>query len=259
VKSICVRNLRKVFENKRGECLTVLDGINFEVDAGEFTCFLGPSGCGKSILLQIIANLVPPTSGEIYIGEASSEMRGCTIGFVFQNPRLIPWMTVEGNIEYILKTKRMSKVEMEEKIGGVLTTLDLYDFRKYYPHQLSGGMQQRVSIARVLAYDAGIILMDEPFSHLDEITARTLRRELVDLWRQTRKTILFVTHDILEACFLGSKIVLLTPKPTQISRVMSINLSHPREYGNEELFSKEREVLIAFEDSLYQREKRINE
>ncbi|OGB92575.1 MAG: hypothetical protein A3G35_19285 [candidate division NC10 bacterium RIFCSPLOWO2_12_FULL_66_18] len=264
MKSIEVQNLSKVFDNPLSGRLVVLDGISFTVEFGGFLSILGPSGSGKSLLLQIIAGLERPTEGTIRLGHPGAEpaaagpahangsahRNGSRIGFVFQAPRLLPWKRAGENIRYVLTGRSLGRSEEDRIIDWVLGITGLLPYKGYYPHQLSGGMQQRLAIARALAYDADVILMDEPFSNLDEITACNLREEVARIWAETKKTILFVTHDICEACFLGSEIILLTPKPTRIYERFAIDLPRPRVYGSEELFEKERQVLRTFEQSV---------
>jgi ABC-type nitrate/sulfonate/bicarbonate transport system ATPase subunit len=247
MRGIQVVDLQKSFFY-RGETLKVLNGVNFIAEPGSLTCILGPSGSGKSVTLHIIGNLLAKDEGKILIDGKEAEGKSAfRLAFVFQTPRLLPWATVEKNIKYVLKQTGMNKAQMNDAVDEVLTKMDLRDFKKYYPHQISGGMQQRVSLARALALDADVILMDEPFSSLDEITAIALREELIEIWESTRKTILFVTHNIAEACFLGDKIVLLTPKPTKVYKEILIDLERPREFGGEALFDTVKGVFRDFE------------
>lgn len=264
MKSIMVQNLSKHFDNPGSGRLVVLDEISFTVESGGFLSILGPSGSGKSLLLQIIAGLERPTAGTIRLGppgagpggsgpahgQGDAHRNGSRIGFVFQAPRLLPWKRAGENIRYVLTGRCLGRSEEDRIIDWVLGITGLLPYKGYYPHQLSGGMQQRLAIARALAYDADVILMDEPFSNLDEITACGLREEVARIWTETKKTILFVTHDICEACFLGAEIILLTPKPTRIYDRFAVDLPRPRVYGSEELFEKERQVLRIFEQSV---------
>jgi ABC-type nitrate/sulfonate/bicarbonate transport system ATPase subunit len=162
---------------------------------------------------------------------------------------LLPWMTVERNIRFVL-AHELAESEIADRVRDVLELMGLRDFADYYPHQISGGMQQRVAIARALAFRPGVILMDEPFSHLDEITARMMRAEMVSLWRRTRTTILFVTHDLAEACYLSEQVVLLTPKPTTVHARVPVRLPFPRTYGSDAMFDAERNVLRLFEEAI---------
>ena len=163
---------------------------------------------------------------------------------------MLPWMTVEKNIKYVLKGTCSSEAEKDAVVDKVLTMMDLRDFKKYYPHQISGGMQQRVALARALAIDSNLILMDEPFSNLDEITAIALREELVKIWSTTKKTIIFVTHNISEACFLAEKIIMLTPKPTEVHKEIVVSLERPRVFGGDKLFDVAQDVFRQFESCL---------
>jgi ABC-type nitrate/sulfonate/bicarbonate transport system ATPase subunit len=242
---IRVAGLSKAFATPAGGRLVVLDGVSFAVEPGAFLTILGPSGSGKSLLLQLIAGLERPTGGSIRIGDGGAG--GPRIGFVFQSPRLLPWKRAADQIRYVLAGRRLPRAEETRVVDGVLALTGLAPYARYYPHQLSGGMQQRLAIARALAYDADVILMDEPFSSVDEITAGGLRQELARLWTETGKTILFVTHDIAEACFLGSEVLILTPKPTRIHVRLPVPLARPRVAGSDELFEQERAVRRAFE------------
>jgi ABC-type nitrate/sulfonate/bicarbonate transport system ATPase subunit len=159
-------------------------------------------------------------------------------------------MTIDGNLRFVLEGTGLARDDVEDRIATVLELMGLADFRRYHPHQLSGGMQQRVAIARALAFRPDVILMDEPFSHLDEITARLMRAEMTALWQRTGTTVLFVTHDLAEACFLAQRILLLTPKPTRVHEALTMDLPYPRVYGTDPMFEAERRVLREFEASI---------
>lgn len=249
-KTIEVIGIEKSFKSRDG-ILKVLDGITFKVDAASLVCILGPSGSGKSVTLHIISGLLQKDKGKIMIGnEEVRKVKPGLFSFVFQNPRLLPWLTVEGNIKYILRYTGKTNKEMNEIIDKVLDTMHLLPFKKYYPHQLSGGMQQRVALARAWAFNSDIILMDEPFSSLDEITAIALREELLRIWERERKTIIFVTHNIAEACYLADKIVLLTPKPTKVFKEVLVPLERPRVFGEDRSYEVVKKVFKLFEECL---------
>jgi NitT/TauT family transport system ATP-binding protein len=231
VGSIKLINVAKEHKVAGGQLLRVLDDISFELADRSFTSILGPSGCGKSTILNLIAGLDHHSSGQISID-------GSRVGFVFQQPRLLNWRTVLDNVVLPLEETR-EKNESRFLAGKFLNLVGLAGHENYYPLQLSGGMQQRVSIARALAIDPDILLMDEPFSGLDEITARKLRNELIRIWQETGKTILFVTHSISEAVFLSQQILIVSPKPARIFKRMTIELPYPREYGDARLFETE--------------------
>ena len=251
--SIRVERLCKTFREKGRPDLTVLDEVSFSVEAGGFVSLLGPSGSGKSVTLHIIGGLMEANSGRISFADRDAKqysLADVRLGFVFQTPRLLPWQTLEQNLRFVLEDGENAEAEIARRITDVLELMGLADFRAYYPHQISGGMQQRVAIARALAARPDVILMDEPFSHLDEITARLMRAELISIWQRMGTTILFVTHDLAEACYLSQKIVLLTPKPTRVFAEMPVELPYPRMYGSDEIFAAERNVLRTFEAAI---------
>jgi NitT/TauT family transport system ATP-binding protein len=231
VETISLRNVAKEYRLPGGERLKVLDGITFDIAAGTFNSVVGPSGCGKSTLLGLIAGLDQPTSGNI-----SSGSRRPHVGFVFQQPRLLNWRTVTDNVALPLEHAPLSKAERRDRAQHYLKLVGLSGCEDYYPLQLSGGMQQRAAIARALAIDPEVLLMDEPFSGLDEWTARHLREELTRIWQQTGKTVVFVTHSIGEAIFLSQQILIVTPKPATILRAVPIDLTYPRNYEDLRLF-----------------------
>ena len=225
-------NVSKEHEVAGGKRLRVLEDISFEAGAGSFTSILGPSGCGKSTILNLIARLDRQSSGEI-------STAGDRIGFVFQQPRLLNWRTVADNVTLPLEQQNLDKTALRALAIKYLELVGLGGHENYYPLQLSGGMQQRVAIARALAIDPDILLMDEPFSGLDEITSRKLRQELLQIWGQTGKTILFVTHSIAESVFLSQQILIVSAKPARIFKRLTIDLPYPREYGDLRLFEIE--------------------
>ena len=207
-----------------------LQDIDLNIKEGEFVSFIGPSGCGKTTLLRVIADLESPTKGMIEVNKmtASQARMKRAYGYVFQAAGLYPWRTIGGNIKLPLEIMGYNKIEQEERVSRVLELVELTGFNKKFPWQLSGGMQQRASIARALAFDADILLMDEPFGALDEIVRDHLNEQLLKLWNTTKKTICFVTHSIPEAVFLSSKIVVMSPRPGRISKVIKSNLSNDR-------------------------------
>ncbi|MBI3091459.1 MAG: ABC transporter ATP-binding protein [Candidatus Tectomicrobia bacterium] len=244
--TIHLKNITKSFNTGDGTQLHVLKDISFSVEAGSFVCLLGPSGSGKSVTLNLIGGLLKADSGELIIEEEGRKPR---LGFVFQNHRLLPWALVKDNIDFVMAPS-VKRQQRQKIIDSVLTMVGLREFKNYYPHQISGGMQQRVAIARAFSIQPDILLMDEPFSSLDEITARDMRAELIRLWTETRKTILFVTHDIAEACYLAQKIIIFTPKPTVICHEIPIPTPFPRRYGSDDLFEMEKIVMQAFEEGM---------
>lgn len=227
--TIKAEGLNLTFQTNDGPVHALKD-VNLEIKKGEFVSFIGPSGCGKTTFLRCIAGLETPTSGEISVkGMTPDEARRArTYGYVFQAAGLYPWRTIGGNIRLPLEVMGFSKSDQAERVKRVLELVDLAGFEKKFPWQLSGGMQQRASIARALAFDADILLMDEPFGALDEIVRDHLNEQLLKLWARTEKTIGFVTHSIPEAVFLSTKIVVMSPRPGRITDVIESTLPKER-------------------------------
>jgi NitT/TauT family transport system ATP-binding protein len=226
---ISAKNLNLTFETNDGPVHALKD-VSLEIKKGEFVSFIGPSGCGKTTFLRCIAGLETPTSGDISVnGMTPDEARKArAYGYVFQAAGLYPWRTIGGNISLPLEIMGFSKAEQRERVNRVMDLVDLGGFEKRFPWQLSGGMQQRASIARALAFDADILLMDEPFGALDEIVRDHLNEQLLKLWARTEKTIAFVTHSIPEAVYLSSKIVVMSPRPGRITDVIDSPLPKDR-------------------------------
>ena len=227
---ISVKDVDLIFETNDGP-VQALKSVSLEVEKGDFVSFIGPSGCGKTTLLRAIAALEIPTKGNLTVNGKSPDSARIDreYGYVFQAAGLYPWRTVEGNIKLPLEIMGYSQAEKKERIQKVIELVELKGFEKKFPWQLSGGMQQRASIARALAFDANILLMDEPFGALDEIVRDRLNSELLDLWRQTKKTICFVTHSIPEAVFLSTKIVVMSPRPGRITDTIQSTLPSKRD------------------------------
>ena len=226
---ISAQDLSLTFETNDGP-VHALKNINLDISKGEFVSFIGPSGCGKTTFLRVMADLEKPTGGQITInGVSPEEVRTArAYGYVFQAAGLYPWRTIGGNIRLPLEIMGYSKSDQAKRVQDVLKLVELSDFEKKFPWQLSGGMQQRASIARALAFDADILLMDEPFGALDEIVRDHLNEQLLDLWQRTNKTIGFVTHSIPEAVYLSTKIVVMSPRPGRISDVIESPLPAER-------------------------------
>ncbi len=227
-KFLEIHNITKIFEGKTPT--TALKNISLQINEGEFITFLGPSGCGKSTLLRIIAGLETITIGEITLegkalGEPSAER-----GMVFQSYTLFPWLNVRDNILFGLKQKKMPKRQQDEIANFYLEKIGLMKFQDHYPKQLSGGMQQRVALARAMANDPKILLMDEPFGALDHFTRGLMQELLLKIWQDNQKTILFVTHDIEEAIFMGNRSIMLAPHPGTIFQDRAIDFAYPRDY-----------------------------
>lgn len=225
-----VRDLNMVFRGRGTETVALRDA-NLTIDQGEFISLIGPSGCGKTTLLRLIADLEQPTSGELKVMDKDPRQARLDrdYGYVFQAPALLEWRNVMRNVLLPLEIMKFGKAEREKRAAELLELVGLQDFKRQYPWQLSGGMQQRVSIARALAFDPRLLLMDEPFGALDEITREVMNQELLRIWSQTRKTIMFVTHSIAEAVFLSSRIVVMTPRPGKIEKVIDVDLPYPRD------------------------------
>ncbi|HTJ58543.1 MAG TPA: ABC transporter ATP-binding protein [Devosiaceae bacterium] len=223
------RALSLAFQTGDGP-VNALSDVNLQINKGEFVSFIGPSGCGKTTLLRVIADLEQPTAGSIEInGMTPSEARvKRAYGYVFQAPALYPWRTIEKNVALPLEIIGFSDAEKRKRIKETLELVNLDGFEKKYPWQLSGGMQQRASIARALAFDADLLLMDEPFGALDEIVRDHLNSELIKLWKRTQKTIAFVTHSIPEAVYLSTKIVVMSPRPGRVTDIIESTLPHER-------------------------------
>jgi NitT/TauT family transport system ATP-binding protein len=227
---VSVEGVDKVFDTAGGGRTNALEGIDLSIAAGEFVSLIGPSGCGKSTLLRLIGDLTEPTRGTVTVnGKPARQARlDRDYGIVFQAPVLFDWRTVQANVALPLEVKGMGRAERDERIRAMLELVELRDFARHYPYQLSGGMQQRVAIARALALEPSILLMDEPFGALDEMTRERLNAEVQRIWQQTRTTIVFVTHSIPEAVFLSSRVVVMSPRPGRIVRVIDIDLPRPR-------------------------------
>ncbi|MFZ5964301.1 ABC transporter ATP-binding protein [Thalassococcus sp. BH17M4-6] len=226
---IHAKSLDLTFETNDGPVHALRD-VNLEVGKGDFVSFIGPSGCGKTTFLRVMADLEQPTAGTVTVNGVSPEeaRKARAYGYVFQAAGLYPWRTIGGNIRLPLEIMGYSKADQAERVKRVLDLVELSGFEKKYPWQLSGGMQQRASIARALAFDADILLMDEPFGALDEIVRDHLNEQLLALWRRTEKTICFVTHSIPEAVYLSTRIVVMSPRPGRITDVIESPLPKDR-------------------------------
>ena len=230
IKEIEIKDLGMAFRDNQGNSVQALTGVNLDIYKGEFISLLGPSGCGKTTLLRMIADLLEPTEGSVHIaGMTPKEIRlQQKFGIVFQSPVLFDWRTVRENIELPLEIMKFGKEERRKRSLEMLDMVGLKNFEKHFPNQLSGGMQQRVNIARAFSIHPEILLMDEPFSALDEFTKEKLHEDLLRIWSQTNKTIIFVTHNIAEAVFLSDRVCVLSPHPGRLSAVVDIDLERTR-------------------------------
>ena len=222
---VAAKNLGLTFHTNDGDVVALSD-VNLDIEKGEFVSFIGPSGCGKTTFLRVIADLEQPTSGSISINGMTPEQarKSRAYGYVFQAPALFPWRTIEKNVALPLEIMGYSDAERKERIARTMALVNLSGFERKFPWQLSGGMQQRASIARALAFDADLLLMDEPFGALDEIVRDHLNSELLKLFAATQKTIAFVTHSIPEAVYLSTKIVVMSPRPGRVTDIIQSTL-----------------------------------
>ena len=233
---VSIKNVNKIFNADSSEQVAALEDINLEIRANEFVSFIGPSGCGKSTLLRLIADLLAPTSGELLVnGKRPQQARlDRDYGIVFQAATLYDWRTVSQNVQLPLEIMGRSPEQRATRAQAMLKLVELEKFASHYPWQLSGGMQQRVAIARALAFEPALLLMDEPFGALDEFTRERMNIELLKIWGQTGGTVIFVTHSIAEAVFLSSRVVIMSPRPGRIIRVLDIDLPRPRSFETRE-------------------------
>jgi NitT/TauT family transport system ATP-binding protein len=234
---IRIENLRKEFGSLRA-----LDEIDLQIEDGEFVCLLGPSGCGKSTLLNAIAGFIEKTSGVLEVNGKPVSGPGPDRAMVFQEYALFPWMTVAQNIAFGLEIRGDSKVASAKIVDQLLVKLQLGEFRDRFPRDLSGGMRQRVAIARALAIDSPTLLMDEPFGALDALTRRTLQDELLRVWAELRKTVVFVTHGIEESIYLADRVVAMTYRPGTVKKILPIGLPRPRDPSSPEFNALKKEI-----------------
>ncbi|NLE76283.1 MAG: ABC transporter ATP-binding protein [Chloroflexi bacterium] len=234
---VTVENLTKKFGD-----LLVLNDISFNVRDGEFLCIVGPTGCGKTTFLNCLTRLIPLTEGDILIEGIPANPKKHNIAFVFQEPSTMPWLTVEENVRFGLEIKKVPEAEIKAMTDRVVKLVGLDDFRKYYPHQLSGSMLQRVVIARSFATRPDLLLMDEPYGQLDIKLRYHLEDEVVRVWQELKTTVLFVTHNIEEAVYLAERILVLSNKPTTIKEEILVDLPRPRNFADPE-FVKIREYV----------------
>ncbi|HJA82296.1 MAG TPA: ABC transporter ATP-binding protein [Candidatus Mediterraneibacter intestinipullorum] len=223
-----IDHVEKIFDTKKGP-MVALNGVDLDIKENEFICVVGPSGCGKSTLLNIIAGLLPATSGAVYVDGKKVEGTGTERGVVFQQYALFPWLTVIKNVMFGLKLKGMSNEEARETAMKYLKKVGLEEFADSYPKELSGGMKQRVAIARAYAVQPEVLLMDEPFGALDAQTRTQLQSELLLTWENERKTCFFITHDVEEAIILATRVVIMSARPGRIRDIVDIDIPYPRD------------------------------
>jgi NitT/TauT family transport system ATP-binding protein len=238
-----IANVSLIYDTPSGHVPGV-EGVSLSIEASEFLCIVGPSGCGKSTLLNMIAGFLAPSHGQIRIAGKPVTGHGLDRGVVFQDfSQLFPWRTALGNVAFGLEMKGMGKVEREEIARRHLELVKLGKFTQSYPHHLSGGMQQRVAIARALAYNPSVLLMDEPFAALDALTRDEMQRLLAEVWRETRKTVVYVTHNVAEAVYLADRVVVMTPHPGTVKTQLQILLSRPRDPLSVEFLDHQKRLL----------------
>ncbi len=230
MSEVLIQGVSRTFTNARGQATQALLPVDFHVRDNDFVTILGPSGCGKSTLLRIVAGLDHPTSGRVLLDGVPVEGPGADRGMVFQSYTLFPWLTVEQNIRFGLKERGVPAVQQKERSDYFLAQVGLTGFAQHYPKQLSGGMQQRTAIARALANDPKILLMDEPFGALDNQTRVQMQELLLSIWERQQKTVLFVTHDIDEAIFMANRVAVFSARPGRIKTELAVPLAHPRHY-----------------------------
>jgi len=243
-----VRDVSLTYDTPAGR-VTGVERATFDIERSEFLCLVGPSGCGKSTLLNIIAGFLAPTAGEILIAGKPVTGRGMDRGIVFQDfAQLFPWRTALRNVAFGLEMKGVPAPEREKIALEQLRLVKLVKFANVYPHHLSGGMQQRVAIARALAYNPSVLLMDEPFAALDALTRDDMQRLLADVWRETRKTVVYVTHNVAEAVFLADRVVVMTPHPGRVKCQVPITLARPRDPLSVEFLEHQKELMRQLAD-----------
>lgn len=232
MRNLTIRHLTKIyFDLYSGQHITAIQDVSLEVSEGEFVTIVGPSGCGKTTLLNVVAGFIPLTRGEVLLDGRLVQGPGPDRGVVFQSFALFPWKTVLDNVGFGLKMRGLPKAERDHIAREYVALVGLSGFEDRYPHELSGGMQQRVGVARVLANHPEVMLMDEPFASVDAQTRMTLQEELTRIWEAKHPTVLFVTHDVEEAVFLANRVIVLTARPAQVREVVTIDLPRPRAWS----------------------------
>ena len=235
-------NIKAVNLTKKFGDLLVLDNMNFEVEAGELLCVVGPTGCGKTTFLNSLTNLYQITSGQILIDDEPVDLKKHNVSYIFQENSTMPWLTVEENIRFGLDIKKVAEKEKKERVEEFMEIVGLTPYRKFFPRQLSSSMLQRVSIARAFATKPNLLLMDEPYAQLDIELRYKLEDELIKLWEATGTTVMFITHNIEEAVYLGRKILILTNKPTTVKTFLDNPLPRPRDIASEEFVKLRNQV-----------------
>jgi ABC-type nitrate/sulfonate/bicarbonate transport system ATPase subunit len=249
-KPISIRGVSKIYGSRSGESIDALLPIHFDVDASEFVVIVGPSGCGKSTLLYILAGLSSPTDGEVCVDGHRVTGPELDRGMVFQNYALFPWLNVIQNVEFGLKRKGVPNLQRRELAMTYLEAVGLKVFANRQIDELSGGMKQRVAIARTFAIEPSIILMDEPFGALDALTRRLLQRQLLEIWQKYRRTVVFITHSVGEAISLADRIIVMTARPGRIKSILKVELPHPRDSTTEGFRNYEKKLYSDLDEEL---------
>lgn len=242
VNGISISGVGKRFTNVQGETVVALSNINLEVPTGSFISLIGPSGCGKSTLLRLVAGLITPEDGTLTLDGQKIEKPGSDRGFMFQQHTLFPWLTIRDNIAFSLKAQGIYK-ETSDRIGEFIELVGLKGFDNYYPHQLSGGMCQRASLARAIVSHPKVLLLDEPLGALDAFTRMNMQDELLRIWKERNMTMIMVTHDVDEAIYLSDRIVVMSPRPGRITKIVDVGFSRPRARSSSEFLQYRAEVL----------------
>ncbi len=243
-----ITDISKSFTSTTGERIEALRHISFTASEGRFICIIGPSGCGKTTLLRIISGLEPSGKDGIRLGERELSSPTNEIGYIFQEPTLFPWRTLLKNVEFGLEIAGVEKHLRRQRAMAALELVELQDFGDFYPKEISGGMKQRVALAMALVVEPKVLLMDEPFASLDCQTRNHMQAALLRIWEKTGKTVIFVTHNVEEAAFLGDEIICLTSRPAQIKKVVKVPLSRPRDRTSPELNTIRKEILTFLEE-----------
>lgn len=242
-KTLVIDNISKSFARSDTNSITrALEDINFTVNDGEFISIVGPSGCGKSTLLRLVAGLIMPTRGEIRVDGKRIEGTNPNRGMVFQKPTLFPWLTVEENVGYSLKVQKKLEKEKQE-VDRLISKVGLDEFKKSYPHQLSGGMAQRVSLIRSMINKPRVFLLDEPLGALDAFTRMNMQDELLDMWKENNHIMMMVTHDVDEAIYMSNKVIVMAPRPGRIRKIIDINLEYPRNRLSNDFVNYRNEIM----------------
>ncbi len=249
-KPLRIVGLTKAYRTRAGETLSALGPISLEVAAGEFLAVVGPSGCGKTTLLHLLAGFMPPSNGDILVGGRPIAGPSLERSMVFQSYALFPWLSVVENVEFGLRSRKLPRARRREAALHHLELVGLQDFAHKSVDELSGGMKQRVAIARAFAVEPSILLMDEPFGALDALTRRTLQRELLRLWQEQQRTVVFITHSVTEALFLADRIALMSSRPGRIEAEWRIDDPRPRDVTSERLLEVERKIYALLDKEL---------